>query len=302
MIKIPDSLVRKASGFQNGLGREWLENLPGLVDVLTGEWNLSLERTFDYPSLSFVSLARQPDGSRRVLKAGFLYDEISSEIDSLRFYDGRGAVRLLNADKKRGALLLEYLDPGKQLADPSGLDDDKKSEIAAELIKKLHRPLPEGVAFKTLDDWTNGLTKIRKRFAAGKDPFPAGTVELAERFRTELLRSSPAKVLLHADFQHYNILSSDRDPWLAVDPKGVIGDPAYEPAPFIRNCLWDTGDPAKRLSRRLEIFSYRLAIDRERIHAWLAVDSVLSAWWSHEDTGHIDPQSLAYILLLQKIG
>jgi streptomycin 6-kinase len=277
MMKIPEVLIREVSVFQNGRYRDWLEELPGIVEDLSSRWNLSLEKTFDYPSISYVVLVRRSDRTRGVLKIGFLHDEISSEIDSLKFFDGRGAARLLTADKTKGALLLEFLDPGVQLAESAGMSDDEKTIVACDLIRKLCRPARSEDGFKTLEDWTSGVEKIRTYFTGGTGPFPAGAVHTARQLRLQLLQLSPKQVLLHADFQHFNILSAGHGPWLVIDPKGVVGDPAFEPSPFLRNCLWDSDDPEKRLSRRLDIFAERLGIDRKRLYEWAMVDSVLSA-------------------------
>ena len=103
-----------------------------------------------------------------------------------------------------------------------------------------------------------------------------------------LLASSAGPVLLHGDLHHENILSAARQPWLAIDPKGVCGEPAYEVGALLRNPmprLLDHPAPARLLARRLDLLAEVLGIDRRRLAAWGYAQAVLSAWWSLEDHG-----------------
>jgi streptomycin 6-kinase len=96
-------------------------------------------------------------------------------------------------------------------------------------------------------------------------------------------------VLLHGDFHHFNILSSERG-WLVIDPKGVIGPPEYEVGPLLLN-PWDDfrqkPDALRITERRLAILSERLGFPRERLRDWGLCHAVLSAWWdlTEDDTG-----------------
>jgi streptomycin 6-kinase len=95
-------------------------------------------------------------------------------------------------------------------------------------------------------------------------------------------------VLMHGDFHHYNILSSERG-WLVIDPKGVIGPACYEVGPLLINpwgTLINKTDLRRMTKRRIDILHEHLGFERERIHAWGLAHAVLSAWWSiDENTG-----------------
>src|SRR5262249_15749209 len=88
------------------------------------------------------------------------------------------------------------------------------------------------------------------------------------------------EALLHADFHHYNVLASDADEWVAIDPKGMRGDPGYEVGPFMCN-PWPVESDVLR--RRLDILSEELEYDRQRLRTWCTTFAVLSAWWNIED-------------------
>jgi len=230
------------------------------------------------------------DGSEAILKLGVPNPELTSEIKALRIYHGRGAVRLLKHDAQGGALLLEQIKPGTPLAEIGG--DEKNTEIAAQLMLQLwanSKNLPDFEnleGFRSVEEWASGIKRLRTHSQGDTGPFPPKLVEQAEALFKELLDSTDTQVVLHGDLHHWNILSAQRQPWLALDPKGVIGDPAFEVAAWMHNPIdvlhhWD--DLGNILSRRLDQFSEILSIDRQRLLGWSLAQAVLSAWWCIED-------------------
>ena len=119
---------------------------------------------------------------------------------------------------------------------------------------------------------------------------PSDLVEMAE---AHLASPSGEKAVLHGDLHHYNILSAEREPWLAIDPKGIVGEPEYEAAAFLRNNLLDQPEPRMVLSMRLDQLAEEAGLDRERMIGWGIADRVLSAWWSYEESGRADESDLA---------
>ena len=115
-------------------------------------------------------------------------------------------------------------------------------------MRELWRPLPPDSQFPTASQWAAGLSDLRKTFEGGTGPFPARLVEQAESLFRELLGSAEPSVLLHGDLHHFNILAGQRRPWLAIDPKGMAGEPAYEVGALLRNPdaanVYGCSDPA----------------------------------------------------------
>ena len=227
------------------------------------------------------------DGAEVVLKAGVPNKELRTEAAALRAFNGRGSVRLLGADPDAGLLLLERLRPGAvltALADEA--HDDAATTIAAAVMRGLRRPAPPGHDFPTVADWGKGFARLRARFGGGTGPLPQARVEEAESLFAELLASSAPAVLLHGDLHHDNILSAERQPWLAIDPKGVVGEPAYEVGALLRN-LWPDRhahrNPARLLERRARQLAEELELDLARVRGWAVAQAVLSAVWSVED-------------------
>lgn len=136
--------------------------------------------------------------------------------------------------------------------------------------------------------WAAGMERLRGHFGGGAGPLPVRLVETAESLFAELLASMDEPVLLHGDLHHWNILSAEREPWLALDPKGVVGEPAYEVGALLRNPLpglLDTPNPGRILARRVDQLAEELGFDRQRLIGWGVAQAVLSAWWSIEDHG-----------------
>lgn len=282
---VPSRLAQTVRQLYGQAGERWLDTLPELVASLAGRWGLKVAPPFAGLSYNFVAPAVTESGQMVVLKVGVPNRELSTEMDALQHYAGRGAVRLLAADAEAGALLLERLQPGTMLVKET--DDEKATAIAADVMAELWQPPPAGHAFPTVADWARGLERLRATFGGGTGPFPERLVATAERLFAELLASVQEPVLLHGDLHHYNILRAERAPWLAIDPKGIVGERGFEIGAWLRNPLPADypGDLRLLLGRRLDIFAERLGLERKRLAAWGLAGAVLSGWWSYEEQG-----------------
>jgi streptomycin 6-kinase len=285
---------------QNVFGKEggiFLENLPNLIEQASKRWGLTDIQPVPNLSFHFVAFAKR-GGNDVILKMGIPNRELTSEMAALKLFNGDGACRLLESDEERGLLLLERLKPGKMLSELQ--DDDERTYIAANVMSKLWREVPTNDKFIRLSDWFAGLKKIRPHFNGGTGPFPKELLERVESFLPELFADKNIK-LMHGDFHHFNILSSERG-WLVIDPKGVIGPVGYEIGPLMINpwnSISDESGPALpkkhrddvssiegfkvRAGRRVSILAERLGWEREKIINWSTAHALLSAWWSIED-------------------
>jgi streptomycin 6-kinase len=110
-------------------------------------------------------------------------------------------------------------------------------------------------------------------------------------------------VLLHGDLHHDNILTATRQTWLAIDPKGIVGEPAYETGPLLLN-MFSKEDPQaeKVLARGIAQLSEELGLDQQRIHGWALSRAVLSAIWDLEDTGQGGEEAIACAETLASIS
>lgn len=295
MNTIPPQFTRTIVDVFKTEGIDWLERLPVLLAEYAERWRLSVYPPFEPLSYNYVAPAVQADGSQVVLKVGVPNPELQTEIEALRLYDGHGIVRLLEADPTRGAMLLERLTPGTPLVTLS--DDEQATLIAAQVMRQLWRPVPSDHPFPSVQKWAMGLQRLREHFGGGTGPFPATLVEAAEQIFAELLASTAEPVLLHGDLHHWNILAAERQPWLAIDPKGVVGEPAYEVGALLRNPMpqiFTVEQPRRLLARRVDLLTDALGFDRARIVGWGFAQAVLSAWWTYEDHGQYDAEMITW--------
>jgi len=293
-LPIPAQFAQTTIDLHGSAGADWLENLPALIADCEKRWGLTVKRPFPNLSYNFAATAVRADGSEVVLKMGVVNPELLTEIEALRLYDGRGIVRLLDADPAQGVLLLERLRPGTPLVTVD--NDEAATAVAAQVMQKLWRPAPADHPFPTVEKWAQGMMKLRREFDGGTGPFPKKLVETAEYLFADLLPTQAKPILLHGDLHHWNILCAQRAPWLALDPKGVVGEPAYEIGAWLRNPIdrLQTWPDLKRIqARRIDQFVETLGFERERIVGWGIAQAVLSAWWSFEDGWRVGQAALA---------
>jgi streptomycin 6-kinase len=283
-------------------GRAWLDRLPIILAACEERWNLTIGAPVGNLSFNYVAPGVLADGTEVILKTG-LTDEFPSQPEALRHFDGHGMVQLLAYDKHDAAMLLERLKPGTSLR--SVEDDETAISAAAEVMRKIWRPLPqEHYPFPTVADWGKGFARLRKMYDGGIGPFPPAIFDKAEKLYAELSASMARPVLLHGDLHQDNILSAERELWLAVDPKGLIGEPVYETGAILRNFWPDIlaiADPVSLMKRRIDQLSAELGFDKERIYNWGFAQAVLSVVWNVEDTGKLENEGLYFVEVLNAI-
>jgi len=285
MSHLDAHLVRNVLDVHGKAGEAWLNRLPAVLDDCAQRWGLSIGRPFAALSYNYVTRVARADGASAVLKVGVPDKERRCEIAATVAFEGNGMVRQYEADAALGASLLELLVPGEPLnrLTEAG-DDDGATLAAAGLMRALWRPAPANGPYPTVSDWAGGLAKLRELYDGGTGPLPAYLVDAAESTFAGLA-GAPPQLLLHGDFHHGNILSAQRAPWIAIDPKGLVGPPGYDAGNFLRGSLEETPDPRRALIRRIDILSAELGMHRNELRRWSLAQAVLSAWWSIEDHG-----------------
>ena len=281
---IPDYFAAFIADFCGDEGEVWLAALPSLLSEYSQRWGMQPLPPFAGLTYNYVMPVILADGTPAVLKVGVPGDEFRAGIAFLRMCDGHGAVRLLEADDKRCVMLMEQAFPGVPLARLE--DDDAATAIGADVMRAFWRPAPAEHPFPTVARWLRAFAVVREKYGGASGPLPEATLARAEALARDLLASAPYERLMHGDLHHDNIVSAQREPWLVIDPKGLVGDPGYETGPFITNPygrfeMW--ADPARHFARRADILAERLDYPRDRILAWGFTQAVLSAAWHVED-------------------
>jgi len=211
-------------------------------------------------------------------------DELEYEYELHRVHhDGSRSVRLIDADRALGAILMQHLKPGTILRQLK--DNRQETEIAASIISDLAVPVPsfhQLPSFSKLVERTFQLTRTTWDL---EERMPRDLLDRAEKAFTEILQSSNGDVILHGDLHHENILLDEQGGWKAIDPKGVTGPHCLETGRYLLNFLPENltiPDREKMVRERVAIFSAELGYSVKSIAACGLVDSVLGHCWSFE--------------------
>lgn len=268
------------------------ERLPSRVEERLADraraWSVSVERRLETES-SLIAIGHQ-EGRAVVLKVLKTPGDEWHAGEIIRAFDTHGVVDVYA--HVPGAMLLERLTPGTPLVRVA-LDrsDDEASETLADVIQRMSpSQIPPNCA--TVADWAKGFARYT---ASGDVQIPAVLVERAGALYAELCATQQTTRLLHGDLQHYNVLWDERRGWIAIDPKGVVGELEYEIGAMMRNPTERPGLFASReiVERRLERFARSLKIDHSRALSWTFAQAVLSAIWCVEDGFAVDATNSA---------
>jgi len=262
------------------------------VEERIRDWGVILHNTLETQSsfIAFGKRGNQPVVLKVLRQPG---DEWRCG-EVLDAFDGKGVAQVY--EYVEGAVLLERLSPGTPLADIALAGrDDEATEILAEVIQRMPNPRESSNAFVTVQDWGKGFDRY---LASGDNQVPKSLVERGQRLYLELCASQRGVRLLHGDLQHYNILFDSDRGWLAIDPKGVVGEVEYEIGPSLRNPYEnpDLFASPKRIERRLMRFEAELKLDANRVLAWGFAQAVLSAIWAVEDGFTVDARNPSIML------
>ncbi|MDN5794202.1 MAG: aminoglycoside phosphotransferase family protein [Intrasporangium sp.] len=281
-------------------GEDWVAQLPRLLAELLDEWELEPVAPTTAGACS-IALPVRLLGSGRdlagvsgeaVLKVTWPHPEAASEALALQLWNGRGAVRLYRADPARFAILLERLHP----RDLSSVPVDTACEVIGDLLSRLRRPSHPRVP-RLVEYAERQAVELRR----APPVIPRRYLDQAAALAGELVTREPLEeTLLHTDLHFENVLGAHRAPWLAIDPKPMTGDPAFEVAPALWNRSDELGTGAEirgSLRRRLEIICERAGLDEGRARAWTIVRETDNAVDAAQDPHGRNRVSLAVVII-----
>lgn len=272
MIELPAGV--RAFGDRGPDWADFVDRLPRLTRDVLAEWQLTREGEPSHGYCSLILPVRTDAGRPAVLKLAFPDEEAEHETLALQHWHGDGAVRLYRADPHRRAMLLERLHP----ADLTEAWDLEACEIVAGLYTRLHLRAPAQLRPLTtyVERWSAALAALPR-----SAPLPRRMVEQAVALGRDFV-ADPASTgtMIHTDLHYENVLAADREPWLAIDPKPVSGDPHYEPAPMLWNRFDElAGDLRAGIRRRFHALVDAGGLEEDRARDWVVVRTVHRALW-----------------------
>lgn len=268
MIVVPATFSAYRIADSGEAGRRWIEELPALIETLCTEWSLEVENSEPLHGYLGIIVPVRRGQEPCMLKVSWLEDGTAIEAHALEAWNGHGAVRLYAARPEVGALLMERLDSRRSLHDLKLFD---AAEIAGRLLRQLAVPAPDDL--RTLHDSADSIAEfLLGRQQSLNYPVPSRWVEMACKLARDLGSRADDK-LVHGDLHYGNVLAGRREPWLAVDPKPVAGDPEYA----VPELLWtrvDEVDGAAGLQHLLEVLVESGELDAEVARGWSIVRCV----------------------------
>ncbi|MFE4912663.1 aminoglycoside phosphotransferase family protein [Streptomyces sp. NPDC056652] len=276
MIAVPDTFTQTTLEREGEPGAAWLAELPGIVDELLECWGCVPDGDVTHGGVGVIVPVRRRTEGTAVLKVSFPHPGNVHEPDAFAVWGGRGAVLLHERDDENVAMLLERVRMST-LAEVE--DNDEVVTVAARISRRLAVPAPPG------------LPRLRERADAWEEQLRRDAQELAHTLSRHVVEAAAATVrelggiqpdvLIHGDLHARNILRADREPWLAVDPKGYAGDPAYDGGTLLTSralTLLAADGLGKAAHRTLDIFAEAAELDRERVRRWAQLHAVQAAF------------------------
>jgi streptomycin 6-kinase len=249
---------------------DWLAELPRLAAECADMWSLELEEPLD----TAVSLV--VPGGEAVLKLNApSHFEADHEAEALARYAGAGAVQLLARDDARRALLIERCRPGTRLWEAGADEPAVVAELLPRLLLEPEEPHPFRLLANEAERWAQ---EVPKQYELGGRPFERKLLDVA----VEVFRSADrnAAFLANQDFHGGNVLKAEREPWLVIDPKPLVGERELDGVGLLRNAVSRGGSSTPSVRRWLDVL-HAMGLDRERLRAW-GVAHALAWGWDEE--------------------
>ncbi len=304
-MQLPSPFIQRITRIFGDRGRKWLHDLPNIVSIARDLWGLDSGTVPQSLSISYVEFTTTASKEQVVLKIGVPNEQLFSEMEALRVYDGRKTVRQIEMDKDLGAMLLQRLHPGTMLWEMG--DNREETRVAAEVISALPVAVPPGHGFPRYARWAEKAFLLTRNLWDPSEKMPRDLIDQAETVLAGILRTKQENMVLHGDLHHGNILLDHCSGWIAIDPKGATGPACLEFGSFLHNRL-PTDLPAPKrdalLKERVEILSENTPYPSELIAACGFVDCVLSYCYHLQDGGvEADwPERIALARTLGEMG
>lgn len=288
MFTVPEAFARDTIIREGEAGRQWIGELPHLVAQLCHQWDLVIDGAPMHGYLGVV-IPVQHGTELCVLKVSWIDESNAEEALALAAWNGQGAVQLLAAEPTVGALLLERLDHRRPLNDVA---IDEALVVAGRLLRRL--AIPAAVNLRPLQTMAAEIAQsLPTRWERYGRPLLRHVVDQACDLALHH-GATATKLLVNYDLHYENVLAGQREPWLAVDPKVVIGDPEFGIAQLLWTRLEEieaTGGLARHFAHLIEAAE----LDEALARAWTLVRCVDYWLWGLSVGLTEDPKRCAVI-------
>jgi streptomycin 6-kinase len=274
MVEVPGGFARRLIDREGEPGRAWVLSLPSLVDQFLRRWRCTPTAPITRGGVGIILPVRRDDGTPAVLKISFPHPGNGYEAHAFAVWSGRGAVLLYERDDGNFAMLLER--GAWQTLDDLG-DVDQATAVTGELARRLAVPAPPGLP--QLADRADGWERALRERSDRCRPLSQRALSVAVATIEDLARTQPG-TMVHGDLHFGNVVPAQRESWLVVDPKGFVGDLAFDALTVLLrslDSLRNADDLEGELRHRLAIFADAAEIERERAVRWAQARAAVGA-------------------------
>jgi streptomycin 6-kinase len=261
-------------------GTAWIDALPAIIEKLAAHWGLSHIIPVDNMTFNYVAKALSSSNQAVVLKISCDEKSIREEEHALLYFDNHAAIRCLDYNEEFNAMLLQQAVPGDTLKSLYPYQVEFVMDCYVKTMQELHaKPLPAQHPYRHVRDWLKAIDALNPRH------LPSKLLSTAIDLRDELLATSGKAVFLHGDLHHDNIINNGSE-WLAIDPKGIVGEVEFEIAAFdfIHASESENKLAIKKLfAERVAEIAKKANLKPQRIKDWVFVRLIMAAAWAIED-------------------
>jgi streptomycin 6-kinase len=281
MVEIPADFGQGLAEWEGDAARDWVESLPALVDEFLQRWRCTPAAPITSGNVGIILPVRRHDGSAAVLKISFTHPGNRYEAHAFAIWAGRGAVLLYERDDAKFAMLLEQ---GEWQTLDDVEDVDQATAVVGRLARRLAVSAPPGLPRLTdqADDWEQTLCESAGRL---RQPLSRRALDAAMATVQDLGRNQP-NTMVHGDLHFGNVVRAHREPWLVIDPKGWVGDRAFDSITVLARgaeSLRKADNVDAEVLRRLAIFADAAGIDLQRVVRWVQARAAIAARRRRED-------------------
>lgn len=290
MITVPETFRQMPRWWHDQPGREWLDQLPGLVAEQCGRWNLDVDGDPLHGSNALVVPVRR-DEQVAVLRLSPPGDDVTEEAAALWWWAGRGTVRLFDVDVDSRAMLLERLSTSRSLqSEPLSVAVVVIAGLVREMAVPARPDTPSTAAIAA-----DHVATAEKHWLGLDGPTPRAQLDTALRLADHVAHTQPADLAVNGDLHCEQVLAADRAPWLVVDPVLLHGDPEYDFARVLWECLDEVLTDAEVVAL-FDAFVQLAGVPAERARSWVVVRSMSYVLWGLPRGLTVDPPKCRRLL------
>jgi streptomycin 6-kinase len=162
-------------------------------------------------------------------------------------------------------------------------DPEEALEHACVVLQQLWRAPGAGHPFATAQAFAAAwAVDIERQYREQERPFDEALLGAAVQAFEQLAAYGGESVVLHQDFHRGNVLRADRSPWLAIDPKPLVGERAFDARWLLYDLLFTDPRSAASPVALLERLAAELSLEPERVRLWTMARAVENVLWCYE--------------------